>query len=60
MKAFVAKVKIFIFWPKTMDYNYSPWFDFWESEKFGEKDTVGKGIPREAEQHKFELRSSFQ
>ena len=35
MKAFVAKVKIFIFCPKTMD--YSPWFDFWESEKSLEK-----------------------
>ena len=29
--SFFAKVKIFIFRPKTMDYN--PWFDFWESEK---------------------------
>ena len=26
-----AKIKIFIFRPKTMD--YSPWFEFWESEK---------------------------
>ena len=24
---FFAKVKIFRFWPKTMD--YSPWFAFW-------------------------------
>ena len=31
MKSFFAKVKIFRFWPKTMDYN--PWFDFWESIK---------------------------
>ena len=31
MKSFFDKVKIFIFRPKTMD--YSPWFDFWESEK---------------------------
>ena len=31
MKSFSAKVKFFIFRPKTMDYN--PWFDFWESEK---------------------------
>ena len=28
---FFAEVKIFIFRPKTM--GYSPWFDFWESEK---------------------------
>ena len=28
---FFAKVKIFRFWPKTMD--YSPWFFFWESKK---------------------------
>ena len=31
MASFFAKVKKF--WPKTMDYMYSPWFDFWESEK---------------------------
>ena len=31
MHSFFAKVKIFIFRPKTMD--YSPWFDFWKSEK---------------------------
>ena len=35
MKSFFAKVKIFIFRPKTMD--YSPWFDFWESKKSSEK-----------------------
>ena len=35
MKSFPAKVKIFIFRSKTMD--YSPWFDFWESEKSLEK-----------------------
>ena len=29
--SFFAEVKIFNFWPKTMD--YSPWFYFWESEK---------------------------
>ena len=34
MKSFFAKVKIFIFRPKTMD--YSPWFDFWESKKRSE------------------------
>ena len=26
MVSLLAKVKIFRFWPKTMDYN--PWFDF--------------------------------
>ena len=31
LKSFLAEVKILIFRPKTMD--YSPWFDFWESEK---------------------------
>ena len=31
MKSFPPEVNIFIFWLKTMD--YSPWFDFWESEK---------------------------
>ena len=35
MKSFPAKVKIFIFRSKTMD--YSPWFDFWKSEKSLEK-----------------------
>ena len=30
MEPFPAKVKISIFRLKTMD--YSPWFDFWESE----------------------------
>ena len=30
-----AEVKIFRFWPKTMD--YSRWFCFWESEKSFEK-----------------------
>ena len=34
MKLFLANVKIFHFWPKTMD--YSPWFDFWESKKVSE------------------------
>ena len=31
MISFKAKVKIFIFWPKTMDYN--PWFDIWSPKK---------------------------
>ena len=31
MKRFFAEVKISIFRPKTMD--YSPWFEFLESEK---------------------------
>ena len=35
MKSCLAKVKIFNFRPKTMD--YSPWFQFWESEKSSEK-----------------------
>ena len=35
MVSFVAKVKIFRFWPKTMD--YSSWFVFLESEKSFEK-----------------------
>ena len=29
--SFLAKVKIFRFWPKTMDYN--PWFDFRSPKK---------------------------
>ena len=33
--SFTAEVKIFRFWPKAMD--YSPWFDFWESDKSLEK-----------------------
>ena len=37
-----------------MDYRYSPWFDF------GEKDTVGKGISRGVEWHKFQLHSTFE
>ena len=35
MNFFFAEVKLFIFWPKTMD--YSPWFHFWESKKSSEK-----------------------
>ena len=35
MVSFFAEVKIFVFRPKTMD--YSPWFDFWESQKSLEK-----------------------
>ena len=31
MVSFLAEVRIFRFWPKTMD--YSTWFDFWESKK---------------------------
>ena len=31
MISFFAEVKIFIFPPKTMDYN--PWFDFWSPKK---------------------------
>ena len=31
MVSFFAEVKIFRFWPKTMDYN--PWFDFWSPKK---------------------------
>ena len=35
MVSFFAKVKIFRFWPKTMDYN--PWFDFWSPKKVSRK-----------------------
>ena len=35
MKSYFDKVKVFIFRPKTMD--YSPWFDFCESERSSEK-----------------------
>ena len=35
MESYLAKMKIFILRPKTMD--YSPWFDFWESENSLEK-----------------------
>ena len=31
MVSFFAEVKIFRFWPKTID--YSPWFDFRSSKK---------------------------
>ena len=41
MKLFFAKVKIFRFWPKTMD--YSPWFFFWECEIFLRKVCHSKG-----------------
>ena len=44
MVLFLAKVKIFRFWPKTMDYNYSPGFFFLEVEKNCEK-----SIPSERE-----------
>ena len=46
-----AEIKIFQFWPKTMD--YSPWFDIWESKKVGKlddlADIIGKSISRGAE-----------
>ena len=59
MRSFLAKVKISIFRPKTMD--YSPWFDFWESEKkFGENDAIRKSISEGAEWRKFQLCSTFQ
>ena len=49
---FFAKVKIFIFSPRTMD--YSPWFEFWESGKrFREKDVIRQSISRGTEWHKF-------
>ena len=35
MVSFFAEVKIFRFWPKTMD--YSPWFEFLESKNSLEK-----------------------
>ena len=35
LESFFAKVKIFRFWPKTMDYN--PWFAFRQSKKVFEK-----------------------
>ena len=41
MASFSAELKIFIFRPKTMD--YSPWFDFWESEK-----SLEKSVPPES------------
>ena len=45
MKSFFAKVKMFIFWPKTMDYN--PWFDLEVQKKFGGKYTTLKQMKRE-------------
>ena len=41
MKSFFDKVKIFIFWPKTM--HYSPWFDFWSLKKVLRKACHAKG-----------------
>ena len=35
LESFIAEVKIFRFWQKTMDYN--PGFFFWRSEKSFEK-----------------------
>ena len=56
MVSFLAEVKFFSFWPKTVVYSH-----FCESEKiFGIKDTTGKSISRGAEWHKFQLRSTFQ
>ena len=58
MVSFFGEVKIFIFGPKTMD--YSPWFDFSESEKkSGDKDTIGKSISSGVEWRKFQLRSIY-
>ena len=45
MKSFFAKIKIFVFRPKTMD--YSPWFDFCESEKVSEKRIPSDRAPQE-------------
>ena len=44
MKSFFAKVQIFVFRPKTMD--YSPWFDFWESKKSSEKTMPSERTPQ--------------
>ena len=44
MVPFFDKVKIFRFWPKTMD--YSPWFDFCESEKVLRKICHSIGIEK--------------
>ena len=52
MKSFFGEVKIFIFWPKTMD--YSPWFDFWESKK-----CFKKTIPSERASRKEQNGTSF-
>ena len=45
MKSYLAKVQIFIFRPKTMD--YSPWFHFSESKKSFEKGMPSETAPQE-------------
>ena len=45
MISFFAKVKFFNFGPKTMD--YSPWFDFWESEKSLERRMPSERVAQE-------------
>ena len=45
MKSYLAKVQIFIFRPKTMD--YSPWFHFSESKKSFEKGMPSERAPQE-------------
>ena len=45
MKSLFAKVKILCFRPKTMD--YSPWFDFWESEKSLERRIPSERVAQE-------------
>ena len=52
MKSFFAKVKFFIFRPKTM--GYSPWFGFCESKKHSEK-----RIPSEREQQQEQNDANF-
>ena len=49
MKSFLAEVKKFIFWPKTMD--YSPWFDFSESEKSCEKRILSERASHEEQNY---------
>ena len=49
MKSFSTKAKIFIFWPKTMD--YSPWFDFSESEKSFEKRISSERVSQEEQNY---------
>ena len=50
MKSFLLDIKIFVFRPKTMD--YSPWFDFWESEKVFEKKLPSERASQEEQSDK--------
>ena len=58
MELFFAEVKIFSFWPKTMD--YSPWFFFCSPKKVVRKVYHRKGNEKRNLMALFQLHSMFE